>query len=159
MSRNYFYILAIGLFTMAFSASAQTTKPNQKPVTQKFKPPKLYTYWGIRIDSAEITVDEVLQLVRIPLRITDDKKGVYTISSYQFLYKKRGVTENEQTGETSPTTTISSDLFRSTPLPKIWADNISAMLKKGEELTFFDVIVKDAAGRLMFAPNLHIKVK
>lgn len=156
------YIFSIALLTMALSVSAQTPKPQKpvdKPVVQKFKPPKLYTYLGIRTDSAEVVVEEALQLVRIPLRITDAQKNVYTISSYQLIYKKLGVTENEETGKTSPTTTISSDLFRSTPLPKVWSDNIAAQLKKGEELFFFDIIVKDNAGHLIFAPNLRLKIK
>jgi len=143
----------------AVPVSAQTPKTPVKAATQKFKPPKLYTYLGNNHDSTEVYLEEALQLVRLPLRITDDKKGPYTISSYQFIYKRIGVTEDEKSGKVSPTTTISSDLFRSSPLPKIWSDNIAGQLKKGEELFFFDVIVKDAAGRLMFAPNLFIKVK
>jgi len=161
MPRKYtigFYgLIALSLF--AVPVSAQTPKTPVKTATQKFKPPKLYTYLGNNHDSAEVYLEEAIQLVRLPLRITDDKKAPYTISSYQFLYKRLGVTEDEQTGKVSPATTISSDLFKSSPLPKIWSDNIAGQLKKGEELFFFDVIVKDAAGRLMFAPNLFIKVK
>lgn len=150
-------LVALSLF--AVPVIAQTPKTPVKATTQKFKPPKLYTYLGNNHDTAEVYLEEALQLVRLPLRITDEKKGPYTISSYQFMYKRIGVKEDEQSGKVSPTTTISSDLFRSSPLPKVWSDNIGGQLKKGEELFFFDIIVKDAAGRLMFAPNVFIKVK
>ena len=32
-------------------------------------------------------------------------------------------------------------------------------MRAGEELYFFDIVAKDAQGRLMFAPELRIKVK
>ena len=48
---------------------------------------------------ANVSVDEANQLVTLPLKITDDKNNVYTISSYQFMYKKKSVIENEETGK------------------------------------------------------------
>lgn len=149
-----------------FSSVAQKTpkKPANKVTAAKgFKPPKLTTTLGIYKDSATIFVEEGLQLIATPLKITDDKGGKYTISSYQFMYKKIGVAveENEDgpTDKTKPTTSISADLFRATPLTKIWINTIQEQLKKGEEFYFFDVIVKDEQGRLMFAPTLKLKMK
>ena len=100
------------------------------------------------------------QMVKMKLKpdFFDDKKGVYTVSSYQFLYKKKGVTENEETGKVSPTTTIVSQRFKTTPLPQVWIDNVRQEVKSGEELYFFDVIAKDAQGRVMYAPDFKIKV-
>jgi hypothetical protein len=36
---------------------------------------------------------------------------------------------------------------------------ITEQLKPGEEIFFFDVVVKDAQGRLMFAPNLKLVIQ
>ncbi|MBL0144464.1 MAG: hypothetical protein IPP48_00505 [Chitinophagaceae bacterium] len=98
-----------------------------------------------------------------PIKNYRCKNGKYAISSYQFLYRKTGVTEEENedgpTGKAKPTTTISASLFRATPLPQVWITNIADQLKPGDELFFFDVIVKDEQGRLMFAPTLKLKIK
>ena len=153
-------ILAILLaFTLA-TALAQKPKPVPagQPV-QKFKPPKLTCSLGNHSDSALVTIDEALQLVKLPLRITDDKKNNYTISSYQAMYKRRAVTEDEETGKVSPTTSNVAQLFRETPLPEIWKKSITEQMKSGEEIFFFDIIVKDTQGRFMFAPDLRIRIQ
>jgi len=148
---------------LATHTTAVAQKPKQnpaKPATmQKFKPPKLTSSLGIRSDSVVVAVEEARQLVNLPLSITDDKKAVYSISSYQLIYTRRAVTENEETGKVTPTTSSVANLFRQTPLPELWKKNIIEQLRPGEELFFFDIIAKDAQGRLMFAPDLKIKIK
>ena len=155
-------------FALSFSAVfAQKPKPvTSKPVTakpggfQKYTPPKLISMLGIRSDSATVVLEEALQLVKLPLRVTDDKKNVYTISSYQVIYKKRGVTESEDmSGKTAPVINTVIDNFKTTPLSPIWIKTLTEELRIGEELYFFEIVVKDAQGRLMFAPDLRIKVK
>ena len=148
---------------LATHTTAVAQKPKQnpaKPATMhKFKPPKLTSSLGIRSDSVVVAVEEARQLVSQPLSITDDKKAVYSISSYQLIYTRRAVTENEETGKVTPTTSSVANLFRQTPLPELWKKNIMEQLKPGEELFFSDNIAKDAQGRLMFAPDLKIKTK
>jgi len=95
----------------------------------------------------------------LPLSITDDKKNTYTISSYQVMYKRMAVTEDEVTGKVSPTTSNVAQLFRETPLPELWKNIMTEQLRPGEEIYFFDVIAKDTQGRLMFAPDLKLKIK
>lgn len=157
------------LFTVAFSLTATVVfaqKPKPKPVApakpagfQKFTPPKLVSMLGIRSDSAVVAREEAVQLITLPLKVTDDKKATYTISSYHALYKRKGVTEDENTGKVSPIFTTTSDIFRSTPLPPLWIKILTEQLRAGEELYFFDIVVKDAQGRMMFAPELRIKIK
>jgi hypothetical protein len=158
-------ILLIIFISIGFTVMAQPPKKTvvKTNAVKGFKPPKLYTRLGNYKDSATIFVEEGTQLVATPLKITDDKNAKYTISSYQFMYKKIGfaVEENEDgpTDKTKPTTTISADLFKTTPLPKIWITTVQEQLQKGEEFYFFDVIVKDEQGRLMFAPTLKLIMK
>lgn len=151
-------LLSFFLSLMVLFAFAQPTK-TVKPPVQKFKPPKVKTFWGLQADSATISREEALQLLAAPIRIVGDKKAVYAITSYQFLYRKKGVTEDEETGKVSASQSISANLFRTTPLPELWQNIISEQLQSGEELYYFDVIVKDAQGRLFFAPDLKIKIK
>ena len=150
-------VLSITLTTVI----AQKPKPTAvKPTKfQKFTPPKLTSMLGIRTDTATVYREEAVQLVKLPLKVTDDKKNVYTISSYQLMYKRRAVTEDEQTGKVSPVISNVSDLFRETPLPALWIKILTEQMRAGEELYFFDIVAKDAQGRLMFAPELKIKIK
>ena len=76
-----------------------------------------------------------------------------------FLYKKKSVIENEQTGRKEIAFTNTAGIFKITPLPQIWRENISGALQKGEELYFFDVVVNDKQNRKFFAPDLKIKVQ
>jgi hypothetical protein len=155
------------IITVVFSFSLLTVfaqKP--KPVVvkpskfQKFTPPKLISMLGIRSDSATVVLEEALQLIKLPLKVTDDKKNVYTISSYHAMYKRRAVTEDdEMSGKVTPVISNVSDIFRTTPLPAIWIKTLAEQLRIGEELYFFDIVAKDAQGRLMFAPELRIKIK
>jgi hypothetical protein len=142
---------------------AQKPKPaatTENPATfQKFTPPKLTSMLGIRTDSASVFVEEARQLVALPLKVTDDKKNTYTISSYHVMYKRRAVTEDEETGKVTPIMSSVSDLFKTTPLPAIWIKTLTEQMRSGEELYFFDIVAKDAQGRMMFAPELRIKIK
>jgi hypothetical protein len=147
----------IRLLFFCFLAMLATGALAQKK-TAPFKPPKLFTYIAGYKDSVGITVDEAENIITMPLKIVDAKKTEYTVSSYQFLYRKKGVTEDEATGKVSPVTSISSERFKISPLPAVWIDNIKSQLKKGEELYFFDVIAKDAQGRVMYASDLKFTV-
>jgi hypothetical protein len=156
------------LFTVVFSLAVSVVfaqKPKPKPVTarpagfQKFTPPKLISMLGIRTDSAVVFREEALQLINLPLKVTDDKKNVYTLTSYQAIYKRRGVTEDEASGKVTPVVNTVIANFKTTPLSPIWIKILTEQLRAGEELDFFDIVVKDAQGRLMFAPELKIKVK
>ncbi len=138
---------------------AQKPKPGSPKTIQKFTPPKITSTLGIRSDTASVYREEAIELITLPLKITDDKKNVYSISSYQFMYKRRGVTEDERTGKVSPVMSMVSDLFRETPLPALWVKIITEQIRAGEELYFFDIVAKDAQGRLMFAPDLKIKIR
>lgn len=158
-----FTAVCIGSCSLAFAQKPKpaTSKPaaSKPAVFQKYTPPKLTCQLGIRSDSAAVVIEEALQLIKLPLKVTDDKKNVYTITSYQAMYKKRGVTEDEGTGKVTPIMSTVIDHFKTTPLSPIWIKTLSEQLRTGEELYFFEIVVKDAQGRLMFAPDLKIKVK
>lgn len=147
------FLSCIVLLMVSLSVSAQT-----KPVA-KFKPPKLFTQIATFRDSVPVTVADAENLLNKPLKVFDGNKGVYTISSYIFIYKRLGVTEDEQTGKVSPTTNIVANTFTSTPLPQIWIDQVRDQVKAGDELHFVDVIAKDAKGQVMYAPNLKLIVR
>lgn len=147
--------LVLSIFTLVFAfgivhdASAQ----------QKIKPPKLYTFIGTVKDSVTRSVAETQAMLDKPLRITDDKQGVYSVSSYQFLYRKNIAIEDDESGKVTRGTALQSQRFRESPLPAIWVKNIREELQPGELLYFFDIIVKDDKGRVMYAPDLKIIVK
>ena len=151
------FFLAISLTPLL--AQIPKLAPVKPVVFQKFTPPKLCSMLGIRSDSGIVYIEEAQQLIKLPLNITDDKKNVYTISSYQFMYKRRGVTEDELTGKVSRITSSVSDLFKASPLPALWINILTEQMRAGEELYFFDIVVKDTQDRLMFSPELRIIIK
>jgi hypothetical protein len=163
MAIKKFAYLVLIVFMVSNTVKGQTSPATVKPGTitkvQKFKPPVVKTFLGRNSQVAEVTVDEANQLVNLPLKITDDKNNVYSVSSYQFMYKKKSVIENEQTGKRETAFSTVADLFKSTPLPQVWRNNISGTVQKGEELYFFDIIVKDKLDRKFYAPEVKISVR
>jgi hypothetical protein len=151
------FFFTFSFITQSFLFAQGTVKPVITNVT-KFKPPIVQTFLGRNTNGATVTVEEANQLVNLPLKITDDKSNTYAVLSYQFLYKKKSIVENEQTGKKEVAFTTVADLFKTTPLPEVWRNNISGTLQKGEELYYFDIIVKDKLNRKFFAPELKIKI-
>lgn len=149
------------LFIFLFLNSCSLTFAQDSVITKvpKFKPPVVKSYLGINTNGATVTIQEAQQLITLPLKITDAKKNIYTVESYHFLYKKKGVIQDEKTGKKSTVFTIVSDLFKTTPLPKTWIDNIKDGFQKDEELYFFDIVVKDNKNRKFFAPDLKITLR
>ncbi len=158
MFKNLLLFCCFFIFANALMAQKPAAR-SQAASIQKFKPPKLYCTLGKRADTSYVSVDEAVQLITFPIKVTDDKKNAYTISSYQCMYKRKAVTENEETGKVTPITSMVADVFKTTPLPAIWKKIITEQLRPGEEIFFFDVVVKDAQGRLMFAPNIKLMIQ
>lgn len=160
---KYLFLITASIISIDISAQSvkkivkKTPATTISPVT-KFKPPVVKTLLGRNEKEATVTAEEANQLVNLPLKVVDDKNNSYTISSYQFMYKKRSVVEDEETGKRSTVFNNTASLFKETPLPKVWKENISGGLQKGEELYFFDIIVNDKQGRKFFAPDVKIIV-
>jgi hypothetical protein len=141
------------------SSNAQiknTAKPN---LYAKFKVPKLICSLGGYKDSSFVSAQIAEAIIGAKLNVVDAKNVAYTLSSYQFLYRKIVVSEDEATGKAYNTTSVKSSLFKTSPLPTMWLNMVRENLRPGEEIIFFDIIVKDAQGRVMYAPNLKLKVK
>lgn len=162
MAQKYTGFCMAVLFTVAASAAAIAQQPKKIAYTPipKFKPPVVKSYLAKFFGSTAVcSAAEGKQIITLPLRITDSKDFNYKISSYQFAYKRTGVTEDEETGKVSPASDMVAQRFNETPLPEIWKSNIIETLHKGEELFFFDIIVYDKQGRLFFAPDLKITIQ
>lgn len=155
-------LLKTFLLVVTFSATAIFSYAQEKSVitkVTKFKPPAVKTFLGVNQNGALVTADEARQLIALPLKIIDDKNNVFKIDTYQFLYRKKSFIQNEETGKVQTTFTIEAARFDSTPLPKIWIDNLKDGFQKDEQLHFFDIVVKDKEGRRFFAPELKITIQ
>ena len=147
------------LLLLCADSFAQKPKPAKPAAFVKFKVPKLTTMLGNFKETAYLVPQNADSIIGLSLKITDAKNIVYTVSSYQFLYKKIVTTEDENTGKTSKTSSIKSSLFKTSPLPVMWLNAVRENLKSGEELFFFAVVVKDPQGRIMYAPDLKLILK
>ncbi|MEO8415842.1 MAG: hypothetical protein ABI472_19420 [Ginsengibacter sp.] len=153
MKSFLFFLLFIGEVFMSVAQQPVITK------VAKFKPPLVKTWLGIRSNGDSVTTAEAAQLIGLPMQITDAKKNTYAVSSYGFLYKRKSVITDEQTGRKSITFTTVADKFKSTPLPEVWINNLKDGFQKDEELYFFDVVAKDNMNRIFFAPDLKIIIQ
>jgi hypothetical protein len=160
MKLAFFIVLLVNSGLTSLAQNDSITRPKDV-ITKvaKFKPPIVKSYLGTNTNGAAITVDEASELIALPLTITDDKKNIYSIDSYHFLYKRKGVIQDEETGKKSVSFTNLADFFKTTPLPKVWIDNLKNGFQKDEELYFFDIIVTDSKNRKFFAPNLKIMIQ
>lgn len=152
------FFLACSVF-LTSGVFAQKSSPLKIQYYKKFKVPKLITSLGNFKDTMFVSPQVADSLLGISFKISDAKNTPYSISSYSFLYRKIVATEDEQTGKVSNTTSVKSSLFKASPLPQLWQNVIRENLRTGEELLFFDVIAKDAQGRVMYAPNLKLIIK
>lgn len=138
---------------------AQKPTPAKPTSFVKFKAPKLTTTLGSFKDTMYIAPQMADSIIGLSLKVIDAKNVVYTISSYQFLYKKIVTTEDEATGKTSKTSSIKSSLFKTSPLPALWLNAVRENLNPEEEFFFFAIVVKDPQGRIMYAPDLKLILK
>lgn len=157
-----FYQLFSLIVLLGFAGQGLYAQKPAKPVTPaagRYKKPLAKSWLGKVTGTAFLQAEEAKPLVALTLTITDDKNVAYKISSYQFVYKRIGVTEDEETGKASKQTDIVAQRFTTTPLPDVWQKNITEGLHSGEELYFFDIIVFDKQGRRFFAPELKITIQ
>lgn len=152
----FLFLLSTGA---VFSSQAQKNNTRRTNSSAGYKPPKLYTSLGDYTDSATVNAGDTQNIIAMPLTVTDAGKNIYTVTSYQFLYRQNVVTEDEETGKASEASSILSERFKTTPLPERWINKIRENLKTGELLYFFDIIAKDSHGRVMYAPGLKITVQ
>jgi hypothetical protein len=120
--------------------------------------PKLMTMLGQYKDSVQLNKEGVAEIIHLPLRIIDNKKVVYSIAAYQVAYKRIAYYEDEKTGKVVQTSSLASQRFTETPISSTWSKIIKEDVQPGEEILFFDIIVKDPKGKVMFAPDFKIKV-
>ena len=150
--------LVLPFLLLAFTFS-YAQKPDKPTTFVKYKVPKLTTSLGSFKDTSYVAPQITDSIIGLTLKVTDAKNVAYTISSYQFLYKKIVTTEDERTGKASKTSSIKSSLFKTSPLPELWLNAVTENLKAGEELFFFAIVVKDPQGRIMYAPDLKLILK
>ena len=154
----FFLLVLLGL-SNATPIMAQKPVKTAPPSGANSKKPAVKSSLGTATGTISLSTDVVKQLIGLRLKVADDKNLEYVISSYQFAYKRIGITEDETTGKTSPQSDIAANRFTTTPLPDVWQKNIIEGLHKGEELYFFDIIVFDKQGRRFFAPELKIIIQ
>ena len=154
------YIFLFALILLSSNCFSQTKTNKESVKTIKIKPPHLITSMGVLKDSINTTpLDQVKALLGAPLKVTDDKNNILTVTYYQFYYKSIAIVQDEKTGKYKQTYSIAADYFTSSPLPEKWTKIIRDELVSGEELFFFDIVAKDKDGHIFYAPNLKIITK
>jgi len=155
-----FFYATLLLMNINSVVVAQAPEKAVQKTAIKFKPPTVQSRLGTASgNTAVLGAEEAKNLITLPLTVLGDKNVSYAITSYQFVYNRVGITEDEATGKAAPEKDMVSDHFNTTPLPAIWLSNIAETLHAGESLYFFDIIAIDKLGRRFFAPELRISIK
>ena len=116
MNKKIFTYLFAGIvlfFSQNTLFAQQPIKKTPRPVAvSRVKQPivksYLATFTGVK---SFCSAAQGKQVIAFPLVIKDDKGFVYKLSSYQFAYKRKGVTEDEETGKTAPVSTLVAQHF------------------------------------------------
>jgi hypothetical protein len=156
MTKIFLPIIIICCF---FNSNAQRTRTTKPVAGLKLKAPKFTVTLGGYKDASLIEAKIADSIITLPIKVVDAKDISYSLSSYQFLYRKIVVSEDEATGKPYNTTSVKSSLFKISPLPALWLGVVRENLRPTEELMFFDIIVKDDKGNFMYAPNLKLTLK
>ena len=161
MQQKFYLVIPVLTIVLLSGSVMSGQKPAKTPAPSSTAPkrPNVKPYLGKVTGTVTLGAEEGKQLISLPLKIVDDKNVDYAISSYQFAYKRIGITEDEATGKTSPQSDVAASRFTTTPLPEVWQKNVMDGLHQGEELYFFDIIVFDKQGRRFFAPELRITIQ
>ena len=139
---------------------AQSVKHASAQHVVHYKPPVLKSHLGKYSNNSTVSLEEAKTVLALPLTISDVQNNNYSIITYQFLFRRKGMIEDEQTGKRDSSTTAVSDHFQNTPLPALWITNINeGGFVSGEEFIFFDIVVKDPQGKKFFAPDLKIRIQ
>ena len=153
------FIIALALSSATAAGAQRRSTPKSQPQA-KYKLPVLKTSIGNYSDTMFLPFQEAAGLIALPLRISDEKNNVFTVSSYSFLYKQIVTTEDDSlNGRPSYTTSIRSSIFKSTPLPALWLSALKENPRPGEEYIFFNVIARDAQHHALYAPNIKLTLK
>jgi hypothetical protein len=156
LSCCFILFLAIALF----STSAQTTQKNQ--TGQKKDPnasglPKLSTKLGSFAGKSLLAL-QLKPFIDSALRVVDEKGIQYEIDSYQLFYRKKEETFNDETNKKEYFFYTLTYKNSGPVLPESWRNSIKLSLKKDEEISFEQIIVKDKNGKLILAPDYNIQV-
>lgn len=141
------------------SITSPVAAQNRTPKSKTFTPPKVQTILGIRHNGDSVYLEEAVQLAGVPLKVADSSGNEYAVYYYHFAYRQKSFLQDPESGKVIENFTLVSSPFYDTPLPDVWVENMQASLKKGEQLHFFDILVKDKQGRTFRAPELIITVK
>lgn len=152
--QKFIVCLILSMLSMTLiKTEAQVTK------MAPFKAPILHTSLNGFSDSASIPYQDIRNFIDMPLVVMDSARKKYLVSSFQVIYRRLGVTENEKTKKVMPAYTFSSERFSGNQLSALWQRIIREESKPTESIRFFDVIVKDENNRLMFAGDLLLKLR
>ena len=124
------------IITLAFLLTSEMTEAQVTRI-QPFRPPTLHTSMGAYRDSAQVPYEQMKNLVSQPLIVKDSASNIYQITSFQVIYRRLGVTENEKTKKILPSYTFANARFSQNTLSELWQKIIREDCKPTESLHFF----------------------
>jgi hypothetical protein len=121
-------------------------------------PIHLHTTWnGHGAGALDTTTARAVLLT--PLKVTDDKGTEYTITRFRFSYRQNSAFQDSSGNIVRNSQLFTRDYFNTNLVDSTWSRIISFELQPGEAFTVDGVVVKDAKGAKMLAPNLELTIQ
>lgn len=135
-----FAFAAMLICAVAFSqVKSDTAKPALKA--------SIGPYAGGKAVAADV---KKLMSLNPPLKVTDAKGATFQVLSYEMTWKKIEQSEDVKTGKPKSVYYLVGTDVKSSQIPESWREQISNEVKKGEEITFSQIIYFDAKKKANF---------
>jgi hypothetical protein len=121
-------------------------------------PVRLHTSWN-GLAGGTLDTNAARAILFTPLKVTDDKGAVYAVTRFRFSYRQNSAYQDSSGNIVHNTQLFSREYFNTTLVDSTWSRIISFELQSGEAFVIDNIVVKDAKGAKLLAPNLELDVR
>jgi hypothetical protein len=152
-------LIVLMLLSFLSVASVAQTTTGTKPATTKSKIPVVKAYWGT-YTSGTYTIAQLKNIIDNALILKDDKGTVYTLKRCSFLYKRKLVNKDDETGVTTTTWEYAEKILKNgAQLDDQWKKTLKEEMKEGEEFIFGAIVADSKKGYVIPVSNINFIVK
>lgn len=145
------------IFLLLLSASwAHALSQGNNTSTQK----KVYQTTLGGIAGGSVSADRLKTVIDSALRVRDERKKTYPVTSFRVSYFFDTRYEDEETGQVVRKRALRvRDYYDTDRLDADWVASIRDNARKGDELLFNQTIIRLPNGKKTFVPDLRLKVE
>lgn len=109
--------------------------------------------------SGEWTKELVKALIDSPIVVKDDKGKIYPVVRFTLNYTFSTVYVDSETKQRKTRKDFRAQIFESATISEVWKASIKENARKGDIMTFNDIIIRMPDGKKRMADNLTIRIQ